>query len=104
VIEKKHTTTKWKRRRERKERRRNFMKKDLYLKIILTIIAICLVWICIRDVTIGPNKAYARDAGSSNTMDVNIESSDAFALEYAGPMEVKVINWPASSPAPQEKR
>jgi len=80
------------------------MKKDLYLKIILTIIAICLVWICIRDVTIGPNKAYARDVGSSNTMDVNIESSDAFALEYAGPMEVKGINWPAPSPAPQEKR
>jgi hypothetical protein len=28
------------------------MKNDAYTKTVLTIIAICLVWICVRDVTI----------------------------------------------------
>ena len=28
------------------------MKIDVYTKTVLTIIAICLVWICVRDVTI----------------------------------------------------
>jgi len=28
------------------------MKIDVYTKMVLTIIAICLVWICVRDVTI----------------------------------------------------
>ena len=26
------------------------MKKDVYLKVVLTVIAICLIWICIREI------------------------------------------------------
>lgn len=36
------------------------MKNDKYLKIILTIIAICLVCICVRDIKIGGNEVYAK--------------------------------------------
>jgi hypothetical protein len=28
------------------------MKNDVYTKLILTVIAICLVWICLRDISI----------------------------------------------------
>lgn len=35
------------------------MKPDLYTKVILTVIAVCLVWICIRDVTFS-NRAIAQ--------------------------------------------
>ena len=35
------------------------MKNDRYLKIILTIIAICLVWICVRDINVGGKNVFA---------------------------------------------
>lgn len=28
------------------------MQSDRYLRIVLTVIAVCLVWICLRDVTL----------------------------------------------------
>jgi len=40
---------------------------DRYTKIILTVIAVCLVWICVRDIAIvGPAQA------SSGVQEVNI--------------------------------
>jgi hypothetical protein len=34
------------------------MKLDRYLKIILTIIALCLIWLSVKDVVIGSNELY----------------------------------------------
>jgi len=43
------------------------MKNDKYLKFILTIIAICLIWICVRDIKIGRNNIYAESSNSAQT-------------------------------------
>ena len=58
------------------------MRSDTYLRAVLTVIAVCLVWICVRDVTL-VTPAYAADI-----VDVNIKSVDAYAFVYAGPLEV----------------
>jgi hypothetical protein len=43
------------------------MQSDRYLRVVLTVIAVCLVWICARDV------ALVKTATASNSvMDVNI--------------------------------
>jgi hypothetical protein len=75
------------------------MKKDRYLKIILTIIAICLVWICVRGVKIGGENIFASDSSgqegiyvSGGKLDVTIAGSDGYSLMYAGPLEVTVLN------------
>jgi len=93
------------------------MKTDLYTKIVLSIIAICLAINILKDFDFIP-KASAKDLSkdaenlslnknyglipvnkdgsidvnikSSSTMDVNIESCDAYALQYAGPMEIDI--------------
>lgn len=90
------------------------MKTDFYTKAVLTVIAICLTIIVFKQVDIIPN-AYAEtpkinfntnmnyglvplnadgsidvNVKSSSTMDVNIESCDSYAFQYAGPMEVKI--------------
>jgi len=68
------------------------MKKDVYLKVVLTVIAICLIWICIREIPITP-KLYAETAGSlPETIGVNIESCEGSAFYYAEPIQVEVSN------------
>jgi len=47
------------------------MKKDKYLKFILTIIAICLIWICVRDIRISSQALHAMN-GSLGVQDVRI--------------------------------
>jgi len=42
------------------------MQSDRYLRVVLTVIAVCLVWICLRDV------AVVKPAHASGTMDVRI--------------------------------
>lgn len=87
------------------------MKNDKYLKIILTIIAICLVWICVKDIKIGTSKVYAKDSSGTNVSEVYIVGADFRALMKAGPMsvtvtapfEVTVTNWPNPQPAPQKE-
>lgn len=87
------------------------MKKDKYLKIILTIIAICLVWICIRDIKIGSSKVYANDSNGAGATDVKIVDTNLHALMAAGPLEVftvkplevTVTNWPNPQPIPQKE-
>jgi len=37
------------------------MKNDKYLRFILTVIAICLVWICVRDIVGSPTSLFAGD-------------------------------------------
>lgn len=86
------------------------MKNDRYLKIILTIIALCLVWICVRDIKIGPKKLYAGGSGSGEQevyvtggqLDVNITDIDSTAFYYAEPISVEVVNLP-SVPQPEDK-
>ena len=88
------------------------MKTDFYTKAVLTVIAICLTIIVLKQVDIIPN-AYAETSKSnlknnmnyglvplnadgsidvniksSSTMDVNIESCASYAFQYAGPMKV----------------
>jgi hypothetical protein len=70
-------------------------KVDFYTKFILTVIAICLVWICIRDMDIIP-KAYA--AGTDDIVDVRIraiersswEEWDSLRIEFLENMPVEV--------------
>ncbi|MFQ6108503.1 MAG: hypothetical protein ACE5L7_03000 [Candidatus Aminicenantales bacterium] len=68
---------------------------DTYTRIILTIIALCLIWICLRDIKISPS-LYAAD---SELVDVRIkavergpgERWDPFIIgtEESFPVEVK---------------
>lgn len=46
-------------------------KIDAYTKFILTVIAVCLIWICVRDIHLIP-KAYA--APAQDIMDVRIRA------------------------------
>ncbi|MBK7095062.1 MAG: hypothetical protein IPH57_08455 [Saprospiraceae bacterium] len=92
------------------------MKTDFYTKVVLTIIAICLTIIVLKQVDIIPN-AYAtgqtsdlkknlnyglvplNDDGSidvniksSSELDVNIESCSSTAFIYAEPIKVEIDN------------
>ena len=53
-------------------------KADVYTKFILTIIAVCLSWICIRDMIVIP-KAYA--AGIDDIADVRIRAIERTSLD-----------------------
>jgi hypothetical protein len=53
-------------------------KTDAYTKFVLTIIAICLVWICVKDIAVVP-KAYAAQTG--NIVDVRIRGIDRMTGE-----------------------
>jgi len=70
------------------------MKKDKYIKVILTIIAICLVWICVRHFKIGYENLYADNENSSKDyMDVHLaEISHVYGKWYT--IKVDVMNWP----------
>jgi hypothetical protein len=41
------------------------MKNDKYIRFILTVIAICLVWICVRDIVVGPTNLFAGNNGKA---------------------------------------
>jgi len=72
-------------------------KTEVYTKFILTVIAICLVWICVRDIHVIP-KAYA--APADNLVDVRIraieripgEDWDSFLVDFDEEIPVKVNN------------
>jgi len=74
------------------------MKNDRYIKFILTVIALCLVWICVRDVRIGGKFLFAKNPSNGQQevyvtggeLDVTVKSVDAYALMYAGPLSVRV--------------
>ena len=68
-------------------------KDDKYFKIILTIIAICLVWICIRDIQLTPKKLYASEDGAGQ-QGVLITGLAPQALSLVEPIGVKVSNEP----------
>ena len=47
---------------------------DRYTKAMLTIIALCLVWICLRDTAPSTYAQIRRNGIQSGTMDVNIRA------------------------------
>lgn len=73
------------------------MKNDKYLKIILTIIAICLVWICVRDIKIGGKYLFAGNNDISGLELVHITGIDPRAFNLCEPIQVEVVNWPNTS-------
>ena len=84
------------------------MKKDKYLKVILTIIAICLVWTCVKDIKIGGCSLFASNNSSGQQevyvtggeLDVNLNTLSTTALMLCEPIQVEVTNWPYS-PQPE---
>ncbi len=59
------------------------MKTDLYTKVVLTVIAVCLFLIVIEK---SPLISEAQAQGQTH---VWIDGSAAYSLSYAGPIEVK---------------
>ena len=56
---------------------------DTYTRFILTVIAICLVWISVRDTA---PSAYA----NQGTLDVNISEIGGQYIPYGGPLPVGI--------------
>ena len=93
------------------------MHSDTYMKAVLTVIAMCLVWICVRDVTL-VKPAYAQSQFGSAPMKIHVTNEklnvniDAFAGkpfislstgktwllpgERPFTQDVEVKNWPSS--------
>ena len=81
------------------------MKSDKYLRFILTVIAICLVWICVRDIAVGPARLFAGENGRAPSvwvdggqLDVTVTQVDGTALYLAEPIEVEIANPEARRP------
>lgn len=75
------------------------MKSDRYLRFILTVIAICLVWICVRDIAIGPSSLFAGDEGRApgvwvdgGELDVTVRRVNGLALSLCEPISVTIDN------------
>ncbi|OGP57865.1 MAG: hypothetical protein A2162_02285 [Deltaproteobacteria bacterium RBG_13_52_11b] len=75
------------------------MKHDRYLRIILTIIAVCLVWICVRDIAVGPSSLIAGTNGRSNgvwvdggELDVTVTRVNGLTLGLCEPIQVEIAN------------
>ncbi len=61
---------------------------DSYTKIILTIIALCLIWICLRDVKIFPNLY----AANSEIVDVRIKAVERTPGENWEPLVIEIFD------------
>jgi hypothetical protein len=59
------------------------MKTDLYTKVVLTVIAACLFLIVCQ------KSPLIREAQAEGQMHVWIDVSNAYALQFAGPLAVK---------------
>ena len=64
-------------------------KADVYTKFILTVIAVCLVWICVRDMNVIP-KAYA--ASADDVIDVRIRAIEKSSWEEWDPLRIEVLD------------
>ncbi len=72
---------------------------DRYTKIILTIIALCLIWLCVKDFAVGSSSLLASEQQSVG-MSVKILDVNFDAFEGTLPIAVKVTELPK----PQEGR
>jgi hypothetical protein len=61
---------------------------DSYTKIILTIIALCLMWICLRDIKIFPNLY----AANSEIVDVRIKAVERTPGENWEPFVIEIFD------------
>ena len=57
---------------------------DRYTKCVLTVIAACLVWNIVSGTSVGPALA------QSGPVHVIVDSMQSYAMQYAGPVEVRV--------------
>lgn len=57
---------------------------DRYTKVVLTVIAACLLTLVFRGTPIGPASA------QSGPVHVIVDSVSSFAFQYAGPLTVRV--------------
>ena len=64
------------------------IKIDGYTKFILTIIALCLIWICLRDIKIFPNLY----AASSEIVDVRIKAVERAPGENWEPLVIEIFD------------
>ena len=66
------------------------MRADWYTKVILTIIAACLVWMCVRDLAITPTTYAQADSGGEvvKVQIVSIDESPSLRWERL-PVEVR---------------
>jgi hypothetical protein len=72
-------------------RRRRIMKNDRYIRVVITAIAVCLVWICIKDVRVGGIYLFAKNPGdrgqevyvTGGSLDVRVVEVDGTALSPA---------------------
>ena len=84
---------------------------DRYTKVILTVIAACLVWICVRDVPL-MSEAYAQSArakaqrAAREREDEQLRQSDKDKIEEAMPVKIVGVDealfrtWPKSRNLP----
>jgi hypothetical protein len=64
------------------------MRVDLYLKVVLTVIAVCLIWLCLGKST--ENPAFANN---DNTLYGSVYNDVKIALDHAQPFRVTVEEW-----------
>lgn len=81
------------------------MKSDKYLRFILTVIAICLVWICVRDIAVGPARLFAGENGRAPSvwvdggeLDVTVRRVNGVALSLCEPIHVTIDNPDSTKP------
>jgi len=81
------------------------MKNDKYLRFILTVIAICLVWICVRDIVVGPTSLFAVDNGKAPSvwvdgghLDVAVTTVSGTALAACEPIQVNQVKFSPEKP------
>ena len=72
------------------------MQSDRYLRAVLTVIAVCLVWICLRDVVI------VEPAHAAGLTDVNITHFGGLRLHITSGLPVRVIDWPPKDWSPKD--
>jgi hypothetical protein len=67
------------------------MQSDRYVRAVLTVIAVCLVWICVRDVSLV--ETASADVGKTDVNIASIGGREIISVSPGLPVEVK--NWPS---------
>lgn len=60
------------------------MRDVLYIKVVLTVVAACLVWICLRDIKL--------------LVSVHAQPSFQIPGQTTSPLPVTIVNWPNLMP------
>ena len=68
------------------------MTLDRYSKVVLTLIAICLVWVCMRDIPfVRPAQAAEPQAGTQDVriVDIELKGYDSDAKRWTLPVRIE---------------